>query len=229
MPPRVVSLLQARAPMVQAELDSQGLENGSPVFVRIFKWEQQLELWMKQGDSYKLFKTYPICSYSGYPGPKLREGDSQGPEGFYSFTPEQMNPVSNYHLSFDIGYPNAVDEALGRTGSLIMVHGKCESRGCFAMGNDSIEELFLLAYNAFVMGQQKIDVHIFPFRMNTSNLTKFQYSPWFSFWQQLLPGYNYFEETRRIPEVTMADGKYFIASQARFAGRVIPAKDLASN
>ena len=81
-----------------------------------------------EGDGrYALLKNYEICKWSGVLGPKKSEGDRQAPEGFYTVRPAQMNPNSSYYLSFNIGYPNAYDRSLGRTGSNLMVHGACSS------------------------------------------------------------------------------------------------------
>ena len=86
-----------------------------------------------EGRPLRRFATYPICLWSGRLGPKLREGDRQAPEGFYTVSAEQLNPNSRWHRSFSLGFPNAFDQAHGRTGSFIMVHGGCPSIGCYAM------------------------------------------------------------------------------------------------
>ena len=97
-------------------LAGKGLARGNPVFIRIFKREQELELWMKKGGSFVLFASYPICRYSGELGPKRQEGDFQAPEGFYSVARAQLNPRSSYRRSFNLGFPNLYDAANGRTG-----------------------------------------------------------------------------------------------------------------
>ena len=112
------------------------------MFVRIFKLGSQLEIWMEKDGSYRLFATYPICLWSGRLGPKLAEGDRQAPEGFYAVTKDELNPNSRWHRSFSLGFPNAFDRAQGRTGSFIMVHGGCQSIGCFAMTNDVVDEIW---------------------------------------------------------------------------------------
>ena len=89
-----------------------------------------------------IFKTYPICSYSGGLGPKIQQGDRQAPEGFYLVSLEQLNPRSKYYLAFNVGFPNAYDRAYGRTGSNIMVHGDCTSSGCYAMTDAVMEEIY---------------------------------------------------------------------------------------
>lgn len=128
----------------------------------------------EKSGSHELFRSYPICSYSGYPGPKLSEGDWQSPEGFYRVTSEQMNPWSDNHLAFDIGYPNEYDRAWDRTGGSIMVHGGCTSMGCFAMSDYRIEEIYTLAHAALAHGQRAFSVHIFPFRLTSANLNGYQ-------------------------------------------------------
>ena len=111
-----------------------GTNSHAPVLIRTYKKEAELEIWkMKADGRYTLLKTFPMCRWSGQLGPKIKEGDRQVPEGFYTITPGQMNPNSNYYLSFNVGYPNAYDKAHGYTGGLIMVHGACSSAGCFSM------------------------------------------------------------------------------------------------
>ena len=126
---------------LRSSLEEKPLPVGAHIFIRIFKLERELELWARQGSRFELIRIYPICYFSGQLGPKLREGDEQTPEGFYFVTPEQLNPNSRFHLSFNIGYPNRYDRAHGRTGAAIMVHGNCVSIGCFAMTDPIIEEL----------------------------------------------------------------------------------------
>lgn len=209
--PRAAALLNKVRPGVEQKLQAKGFKLGQPIFVRIFKMPGTLEVWIKKNSRYQLFKEYPICSYSGYPGPKLQEGDWQSPEGFYSVTPRQMNPNSSYHLSFNIGYPNEFDRARNRTGSSIMVHGECSSRGCFAMGNNRMDEIYLLAQAALESGQKHFDVHVFPFRLTSRNLFKFRSSPWIGFWKKLQPGYEAFERNRQVPAIVVEQGNYVLS------------------
>ncbi|MEM8686193.1 MAG: hypothetical protein AAGF81_02625 [Pseudomonadota bacterium] len=112
------------SPEALASLKEKGIRLGAPMYVRIFKKESALEVWLQnQWGRYTKFKTYHVCRWSGELGPKTREGDKQAPEGFYVVTPQQMNPRSKYHLSFNIGYPNAYDRSYGYTGKHLMVHG----------------------------------------------------------------------------------------------------------
>ena len=214
LPARAASLLNTAKPRVQQELRQKGFKLGQPIFIRIFKIPGTLEVWIRKNSRYQLFKEYPICSYSGFPGPKLHEGDWQSPEGFYSVSARQMNPNSSYHLSFNIGYPNEFDRARKRTGSAIMVHGECSSRGCFAMGNNKMEEIYLLAQSALTMGQERFEVHVFPFKLTSRNLFKFRSSPWIGFWKKLQPGFEAFERNHQVPDIIVEQGNYVLKSKS---------------
>ncbi len=214
LPPKAAHLLAQRQPAVQQELTRKNLRLGMPVFMRIFKMEGVLEVWMQPKDRFVLFKSYPICAYSGFPGPKLHEGDWQSPEGFYRVTRAQMHPNSRHHLAFNIGYPNELDRQRQRTGSAIMVHGECSSRGCFAMGNQAMEEIFLLAHAALAGGQESFAIHIFPFRLTQANLHKFRSSPWLAFWKSLEPGFSAFETSHQVPDILTEKGHYVIRTKA---------------
>ncbi len=198
-------------PALQRDLQKLGLRYGAPVFMRIFKREKELELWI-EGDAQRfvLFRTYPVCTYSGELGPKQREGDNQAPEGFYRVAADQLNAQSSYHLAFNLGYPNAYDRAHARTGSFLMVHGSCVSIGCYAMGDDNIEEIYTLAAAALAAGQHAFDVHALPFRLDATSLAAAGNSPWFAFWSELKAGYDSFEESRRPPRIDVRDRHYTI-------------------
>ncbi|MEO8000287.1 MAG: murein L,D-transpeptidase family protein [Arenimonas sp.] len=198
-------------PALVASLAEQKLVYGSPVFIRIFKAEKTLEVWIRKKDQYVLFHTYPICTYSGRLGPKTREGDNQAPEGFYRVGLNQLNPQSNYHLAFNLGYPNTYDRANGRTGDFLMVHGNCVSIGCYAMGDAAIEEIYTLMDVALHSGQKNIDVHIFPFRFDSTKIA-WQTSEWQPFWSDLKIGFDAFNKTKTIPTVGVANRRYRIAS-----------------
>ena len=197
-------------PGLRDELRQKGLPWGAPIFVRIFKEPKQLEVWMEvEGESrFRLFKTYEICTFSGSLGPKLKEGDLQSPEGFYFVTPERMNPLSQFHLSFDLGYPNAYDRARQSPGSAVMVHGSCVSIGCYAMTDAGIEEIFALADAALRAGQPFFRVHVFPFALTDEELRERRDSSWWNFWENLKEGYDYFERARRPPNVRARAGRY---------------------
>jgi murein L,D-transpeptidase YafK len=213
--PQAENLMARIKPKFQQELQSRGFVLGQPIFIRIFKLPGILEVWMNKGKGFELFKSYRVCNYSGFPGPKTNEGDWQAPEGFYTVAAEQLNPKSGYHLAFDVGYPNEYDVAKRRSGSLIMVHGNCQSVGCFAMTDGRIEEIYFLAYEALKQGQQRFAVHIFPFALTASNLKKFSASPWIAFWQSLEPGYSAFEQSKQMPEITVQNGEYVVNSRSQ--------------
>lgn len=200
---------QNRLPTLTTELARNGFQLGAPVFLRIFKQEKQLEIWIKKDDKFQHYKNMEICTYSGDLGPKLKEGDGQSPEGFYYVTAEALNPNSSYHLSFNLGFPNAYDRSHGRTGSYLMIHGNCVSIGCYAMTNEGIEEIYLLVEATLSKGQSSVPVHIFPFRMTSQNLQAHQSSKWSSFWQNLKQGYDAFETTQTPPHVTTRAGQYY--------------------
>jgi murein L,D-transpeptidase YafK len=198
-------------PRLEKELEDQDLKWGNNIFIRIFKEEKQLEVWIRKvGGGFELFKTYDVCTYGqGTLGPKLKEGDGQAPEGFYFVVPQNLNPSSQFHLSFNIGYPNAYDRYHNRTGSAIMVHGRCVSIGCFAMTDPVIEEIYALLDAAFQSGQRFARIHIFPFRMSDENVARYLEHPWYSFWENLKTGYEIFESNNFIPpNVRALDGVY---------------------
>ena len=196
-----------------------GMDETAPIFIRIFKEESQLEIWkQKQNGEYALLNTYAICRWSGELGPKIQEGDYQAPEGFYTVTPSQMNPNSAYYLSFNIGYPNAFDRSLGRTGANLMVHGACSSAGCYSMTDAQAGEIFALARDAFKGGQTSFQVHAFPFHMTPENMARHYANKHFGFWQMLKAGYDHFEATKRIPKVDVCGRHYVFDADAGGAG-----------
>ena len=202
------------AQRVEKDLDTllseKGIKLGAPIFIRAFKEERVLELFVRDEASgtFELLRSYPIVAASGSLGPKLAEGDGQVPEGFYFVGPEAMNPNSSYHLSFNIGYPNAYDRAHDRTGSYIMIHGSNVSIGCLAMTDEKIEEIYTLADAALKAGQAFFRVHIFPFRMTEERMAITSSSPHHPFWKNLKTGYDLFEETRIPPNVTAEEQRY---------------------
>jgi murein L,D-transpeptidase YafK len=197
-----------RTPTLQ-QMESLYMDRAAPVVIRIYKEERTLEVWKQDRTGrFALLKSYPICKYSGKLGPKIAQGDYQAPEGFYDITPDQMNPQSSEYLSFNIGFPNAFDRSLGRTGSFLMVHGGCRSVGCYAMTDYGIEEIYGLVYEAFQGGQAKIQLQAFPFRMTTANLVRHEQDPNVSFWQMLKTGNDAFLETGQPPTVAVCDQRY---------------------
>jgi murein L,D-transpeptidase YafK len=198
VPPKLI------AAMTEKDMDLQ-----SPILVRLFKQEAELEIWKQdRSGRFALLKTYPICRWSGDLGPKVREGDRQAPEGFYSISPAQMNPQSAYYLSFNTGYPNAFDKALGRTGSQLMVHGDCSSRGCYAMTDEQIAEIYSLGRESFFGGQRAFQLQAYPFRMTPINMAKHRNNPNMPFWKMIKEGYDHFEVTKQEPKVDFCEKKY---------------------
>lgn len=130
------------------------------------------------------------------------------PEGFYFVKPNQLNPYSTYHLSFNLGYPNQYDRIHKRTGSALMIHGSCVSIGCYAMTDAYIEEIYTLVYLALKQGQPFFSVHIFPFPMNEDNMDKHNTSEWNAFWEHLKEAYDYFEDKKTPPNVWVHNKKY---------------------
>ena len=196
-------------PELKKEFNKKTIVLGSPIYIRIFKEEKELEIWVKNKTSYKIFKKYPICTYGfGTLGPKLKQGDGQAPEGFYFVRPGQLNPVSSYHLAFNVGYPNKYDRIHKRTGGLIMVHGECVSIGCFAMTNKKIEQIYSIVDSAFKNGQSFFRVHIFPFRMTKENMKKHKESEWYLFWENLKEGYDFFNNNNNPPDVDVKNKRY---------------------
>lgn len=215
-------------PKLLKELHAKGFKYGAPILIRIFKVNQQLEVWLLKGYQYELFQTYSICNFSGKLGPKVKEGDLQAPEGFYFVGLDQLNPNSDFHLSFDLGFPNAYDRLHRRTGSHLMIHGGCISTGCYAMTDEGITEIYTLAAAALKAGQSLFEVHIFPFRMTRANMAIHAKSRWAHFWANLKEGYDYFERYRR-PPIISSDGKDYTFGPIMSAASDDGASSLAQN
>ncbi len=210
---RLASVRERLLPRLHDELAAKGLKLGQPAYIRVFKESRELELWMKGGDArWALFHTYPIACFSGTLGPKTREGDMQAPEGFYDVVRKRLNPASNYHLSFNIGYPNAHDRHHRRTGSHIMVHGSTVSVGCFAMTDPLIEEIYLVVEAALKSDTATVPVHAFPFRMTAERMQKAgaEGSPHVDFWRSLQEAHDSFDKTRKVPRVSTRAGRYVV-------------------
>jgi murein L,D-transpeptidase YafK len=201
--------MKSLSPEMVALLQQKNMPAESNILVRVFKQEAELEVWKQDASGrYDLLKTYPICRWSGELGPKVREGDRQAPEGFYNITPAQMNPNSQFYLSFNMGYPNAYDRAWGRTGAHLMVHGDCSSRGCYAMTDGQIGEIYALARESFFGGQRSFQVQAYPFRMTPANFAKHRNNPNIPFWRMLKEGNDHFEITRQEPKVDVCEKRY---------------------
>jgi murein L,D-transpeptidase YafK len=195
-------------------LEAKGIEPGSAVFIRIFKEEAELELWMEVGERFELFATYPICNWSGTLGPKLTEGDKQSPEGLYVLGSRQLRHSTRWRRSLDLGFPNTFDRGLGRTGSDLLIHGGCTSEGCYAMTDPVIDEIFWLSDLAMAVGQRRIHIHAFPFRMTPEKLSAHSGSEWHAFWSNLKEAYDLFDRIRRPPVVSVCGDRYVVSEVA---------------
>jgi murein L,D-transpeptidase YafK len=195
-------------PRLQKEMKERGMKHNSPVYIRLFKEESMLQLWIKSRKQYQLFKSYDICFFTGGLGTKTREGDGKSPEGFYTIKPSQLNPVSNYYLAINVGYPNKLEMMKGYTGNAIMIHGHCASIGCYAMTDPYIEEIYTLVYKAFASGQQQVNVDIYPFIMDRAHMEKYSSNPNIAFWKTMKPGYDWFEKYL-VPATVDIKGKEY--------------------
>ncbi|MDB4088515.1 L,D-transpeptidase family protein [Flavobacteriales bacterium] len=204
------NVVKKLTPVLKKEFSKKNLKWGSEVYFRVFKKEKEFEVWVKRGDKFSLYKTYDICYFSGGLGTKTKQGDGKSPEGFYFVRPAQLNPYSSYHLAFNIGYPNSYERQKGYTGSALMVHGECVSIGCYAMGNDNIEEIYTLLQSALENDQPFARIHIFPFRFTTKimNSASVKALKMYSFWKNLNEGYTFFQNKKIPPNVNAKEGKY---------------------
>ena len=203
---------RASAPVPQATLalmTEKQTDRNAPILIRAYKKEAEIEIWKqnRKGD-YVLLKSYPVCRWSGQLGPKRKEGDRQVPEGFYTVSASQMNPFSSYWLAFNVGYPNPLEKAMGRSGGDIMVHGTCSSRGCFAMTDAQIEEIYAVMREAFNAGQKNIQFQSYPFHMTAENLAKFRHDPNMPYWKNLKEGSDHFEVTKHEPKINYCGQRY---------------------
>lgn len=195
-----------------SDMRGKSMSPADPIVVRIFKQESELEVWKRdRSGRYALLKTYPMCRWSGKLGPKTRNGDRQAPEGFYHVNAGMLNPNSQYYLSFNLGYPNKLEAALGYTGEALMVHGACSSSGCFALTDEGVAEIYAVAREALRGGQRIFQVQAYPFRMTPQNMAKNRSDPNYAFWRNLKRGYDLFEVTRQPPQVGFCGRDYAFA------------------
>jgi murein L,D-transpeptidase YafK len=212
MPTRAMKEL---SPEMLAHLEQKNMPKDSPVLVRLFKEESELEVWKQDTTGrYELLKVYPICRWSGELGPKVKEGDRQAPEGFYTITPGLMNPNSNYYLAINTGFPNAYDKANGYTGAFLMIHGDCSSRGCYAMTDEQIGEIYALAREAFLGGQKSFQIQAYPFRMTAANMARHRTNPNMAFWKMLKVGDDHFMVSHLEPKVDVCEKHYVFDAQS---------------
>ena len=215
---------RASAPVPQATLAlmaEKHTDRNAPVLIRAYKKEAEIEIWKQnRKGEYVLLKSYPVCRWSGQLGPKRKEGDRQVPEGFYTVSASQMNPFSSYWLAFNVGYPNPLEKSMGRSGGDIMVHGTCSSRGCFAMTDAQIEEIYAVMREAFNAGQKSIQFQSFPFHMTAENLAKFRHDPNMPYWKNLKEGSDHFEVTKQEPKINYCGQRYVFNAETN--GRFEP-------
>ena len=200
---------QATPASLVSEMSRKSMSASAPILIRIFKQESELEIWKRdRSGGFALLKTYPMCRWSGKLGPKKVDGDRQAPEGFYHVSAGMLNPDSQYYLSFNLGYPNRLERALGYTGEALMVHGACTSSGCYALTDEGVSEIYAVSREALKGGQSSFQVQAYPFRMTPQNMAKNRNDPNFAFWSDLKQGYDIFEVSRRQPTVSYCEGRY---------------------
>jgi murein L,D-transpeptidase YafK len=219
--PKVGEAYREKEELLKKEFEKKGLTYPAKyMFIRSFKLDSEMEIWVKNSasDTFRLFKSYRVCTLSGKMGPKRKEGDRQVPEGFYYIN--DFNPNSNYHLSLGINYPNFSDRILSDSknpGGEIYIHGNCITVGCIPLTDEFIDEVYILAVNAKNAGQDFIPVHVFPVKFGNSG--SMNYLGTFSltdgsskqFWTELRGAYDYFEKHHRLPVVLVDDkGKYIM-------------------
>lgn len=204
-------------------MSKKDMSPSAPILMRIFKKEAELEIWKQNREGeYALLKTFPMCRWSGDLGPKKKQGDRQAPEGVYWVNQGLMNPNSSFYLSFNLGYPNKLERALGYTGDFLMVHGACSSRGCYAMTDEGVQEIYSIAREAFAGGQQAFQVQALPFRMTARNMAIHREHEHMPFWQDLKVAYDIFEATRRVPTVNYCGGRYQFDVRAKDGVKMHP-------
>lgn len=206
---RVKSAYTEKESAVKDLLKTQNIGTGYQLFLRAFKKERDLEVWVKQkgATTYSLLTTYPFCTSSGTLGPKRKEGDLQVPEGVYSIN--HFNPFSTFHLSMGINYPNASDKILSdkkNPGGAIYIHGNCVSIGCIPITDEKIKELYIMAVEAKENGQVNIPVHIFPARLEAGVVDQLVSetgvdATFSGFWKNLEEVYGDFEATKQLRPV----------------------------
>ncbi len=210
--PRSRALVDAALARMTRDLGALGLAAGDPVVLRLFKEENELEIWMKpsQEPLFTLFKVHRFSVSAGRAGPKLREGDGQAPEGFYEIRAAGLRPETRHHLGLDLGYPNRLDQSLGRGGSDIMIHGGEGSAGGFGLAPAVMDEVYALIDAALHEGEPSVPVHLFPFRLTDRRMDEVVEgrSRWTEEWVNLKEGYDFFENVRLPPAIATERGRY---------------------
>ncbi len=219
--PRVRTAYAEKIESINKDLASKELGlNNLQVYIRVFKFEKELELWGRNSNSDRFIKikTFEVCATSGKLGPKRKQGDLQIPEGFYHI--DRFNPSSNFYLSMGINYPNKSDRILGVKSSLggdIFIHGDCVTIGCVPITDDLIKELYVYCVEAKSQGQNSIPVTIFP-----AKLTAVKYAALkdkaennrdnLNLWKSLKKGFDLFDENRKLPSIQfLPSGQYQVS------------------
>lgn len=217
---RVREAYDGKGEQMNRLLASQDMEPGKlELYLVAYKQEEQLELWSRnEGDEeFSLLRSFDICSTSGKPGPKRKQGDLQIPEGFYHIS--AWNPWSNFYLSMCINYPNHSDRVLGvqgRLGGNICIHGSCVTIGCIPLTDEGIKELYILCIEAKNSGQSRIPVTIYPGRLNLENFNRLvqkypEDEDRINLWSDMKKAYDLFIENRQLPKITfLRDGRHSI-------------------
>jgi murein L,D-transpeptidase YafK len=200
---------------LEMDLEAAGFKLGAPAFIRVFKADSTLEMWMLKGGRFELFRRFPICKWSGELGPKLAEGDKQSPEGVYFITGGDLIVNARWHRAMNISFPNQRDRALGLTGSSILIHGKCSSIGCFALTDEYVEDVYEIVQSALEEGQPRVPVHIFPFELTREKLAAQAGDEWSDFWKELKRGHDIFLRDRLPPRAFVCNGQYAFQSRRR--------------
>lgn len=196
---RVKDAYTNKWPGLEAELTAKKITPSNlEVFIRIFKKEKELELWVKNKSDvkYTFLKKIVICASSGELGPKRKEGDYQVPEGIYDIP--SFNPNSSYFLALKVGYPNKSDQILksgSRAGGDIMIHGNCVTIGCIPLEDDPVKDVYMLCVEA-KNNKNPPRVEIYPCKFTPENIKMLREDFDESknkFWDNISPAYTYFE------------------------------------
>lgn len=211
--PRVNKAFQGKENLLRKEFLSKGFHfPPNNILLVSYKAEGELQVWVKEGFRYELFKVYEVCKKSGDFGPKLKQGDRQVPEGIYTIN--VFNPTSDYHLSLGVSYPNLADRIRSKASDLgddIYIHGGCVTVGCLPLTDNFMEEVYVLSVLSKNNSQSDIPIYLFPFKFN--KLTEYifykEYPQNVKFWENLKQEYYYFKENRLIRNFTIdRNGNY---------------------
>lgn len=211
------SLPRASEIRAQERLKAIGFKEPLRIYLRLFKQEKTLEVWLQSGGTYKLYKSFEICKYSGKLGPKIAEGDKQAPEGFYHVPAKDVLWNSRkWPRALNLAFPNIYDGLQKRTGSYLLIHGGCSSVGCYALKNGPMSLLYDLVALSLKQGQGVIPIHIFPFRLTFEKLAIHKNHKFFNLWKKMQPVFLSFNEKRTLPSILVCKTGYQIYSSSKF-------------